>query len=98
MEPNSLQVNKFRRVGMPHTPQTVVGVHIAYDKIVAAAREQSLSGATGASSWETGVGDVDVLVCSLGHKSLMKEKLSVLKELWKVGVSSTLMHDTNQVK
>ena len=85
------QITKFRPKGLSNVPpQTVVGVHIAYDKIVSALREQL-------SCTEANAGGVDVLVCSLGHKTLLKEKLSVLKEFWKLGISATLLHDSSQV-
>ena len=39
----------------------------------------------------------EVLVCSLGHKAMMKEKLHVLRDLWATGLKADLIHDTTKV-
>ena len=39
----------------------------------------------------------DVLVCSLGYKPMIKEKLSIVKDLWSAGVKADVMYDTSQV-
>ena len=39
----------------------------------------------------------DVLVCSLGHKPMMKEKLHVLRDLWAAGLKADLIHDSTKV-
>ncbi len=39
----------------------------------------------------------DVLVCSLGHKTMIKEKLHVLRDLWAAGIKADLIHDATKV-
>ena len=36
---------------------------------------------------------VDVMVCSVGHKNMAREKLSLARELWAAGMSADIMHD-----
>lgn len=65
--------------------QSAVGVSISLDKLAQAVQESS------AANFEF----LDVVVCSLGTKLLMKEKAKVLKSLWSAGIRSCLIEANN---
>ncbi|XP_074662114.1 eIF-2-alpha kinase GCN2-like [Tubulanus polymorphus] len=68
--------------------QSAVGMSIAVDKIVAAVLEESQ---------ELPLPKVyDVMVCSVGHRMLLKEQLFVSKELWAVGISTHVLFSSTQ--
>ena len=68
-----LQVRRFVRPGQVADNQAVVGVSISLDKLVHAALEDK--------SFASDADDL-VLVCSRGKKSLEKDALALIKELW----------------
>ncbi|CAH1791711.1 unnamed protein product [Owenia fusiformis] len=73
-------------IGTSDTHQGAVGVSLGMEKIVAAVGEQDESKALGA---------YDILVCTLGHKSMIKEKLSVVRDLWAAGLKANILLDTS---
>ena len=64
--------------------QAAAGISISLDKIVSALQEENSSPA------------VDVIVCSVGHRSMVKEKAAVIRDLWAAGIKSSLV-DNQQV-
>lgn len=65
--------------------QFAVGVSISLDKLAQAVQE----------SFGTHLEFLDVVVCSLGTKSLVKEKAKVLKSLWSAGIRACLIEANN---
>lgn len=65
--------------------QSAVGVSISLDKLAQAVQENSTS------NFEL----LDAVVCSLGSKTLMKEKAKVLKILWAAGIRACLIEANN---
>ena len=59
--------------------QAAAGISISLDKIVSALQEENSSPA------------VDVIVCSFGHRSMVKEKAAVVRDLWAAGIKSSLV-------
>ncbi|KAJ4436658.1 hypothetical protein ANN_16789 [Periplaneta americana] len=59
--------------------QSAAGISISLDKIVSALQD------------EDNTPIVDVVVCSFGHRSMVKEKAAVLRELWTAGIRSSLV-------
>jgi histidyl-tRNA synthetase len=64
--------------------QAAAGISISLDKIVSALQDENYTPA------------VDVVVCSVGHQPMLKEKAAVMQELWAAGIKSSLM-DSLQV-
>jgi hypothetical protein len=64
--------------------QAAAGISISLDKIVSALQD------------ENNISAVDVVVCSVGNRSMVKEKAAVIRELWAAGIKSSLM-DSLQV-
>jgi hypothetical protein len=64
--------------------QAAAGISISLDKIVSVLQDENSSPA------------VDVVVCSVGHRSMEKEKAAVIRELWAAGIKSSLI-DSLQV-
>jgi hypothetical protein len=64
--------------------QAAAGISISLDKIVSALQDENYTPA------------VDVVVCSFGHQSMLKEKTAVIRELWAAGIKISLM-DSRQV-
>jgi hypothetical protein len=64
--------------------QAAAGISISLDKIVSVLQDESNAPA------------VDVVVCSVGHRSMVKEKAAVIRELWAAGIKSYLI-DSLQV-
>lgn len=64
--------------------QTAAGISISLDKIVSALQEENNTPA------------VDVVVCSVGNRAMVKETAAVIRELWAAGIKSSLM-DSLQV-
>jgi translation initiation factor 2-alpha kinase 4 len=64
--------------------QAAAGISISLDKIVSALQDDNYTPA------------IDVVVCSVGHQSMLKEKAAVIRELWAAGIKSSLM-DSLQV-
>lgn len=65
--------------------QSAVGVSISLDKLAQAVQE------TSAGNFEF----LDVVVCSLGSKLLVKEKARVLRSLWSAGIRACLIEANN---
>jgi len=59
--------------------QVAAGISISLDKIVCALQDENHSPA------------VDVVVCSFGLQSMLKEKAAVIRELWAAGIKVSLM-------
>jgi translation initiation factor 2-alpha kinase 4 len=80
----------FRKPGTTPSQSSlgVVGVSIAYDKIVSAAMEKGAAMPVPTLT--------DALVCSLGHRSVTRELLTIVKELWAVGVLADIYIDGTQ--
>jgi len=38
----------------------------------------------------------DVLVCSVGHRAMTKEQLSIARDLWSIGISANVYLDASQ--
>lgn len=83
------QINEFRKSRSAPSFQCAVGISVSYDRMVAALQEQRdfVPPTT-----------TDVLVCTLGHRMFLKEKLSLVKDLWSVGLCADIAHDTTWVK
>lgn len=64
--------------------QAAAGISISLDKIVSVLQDESNAPA------------LDVVVCSVGHRSMVKEKAAVIRELWAAGIKSSLI-DSHQV-
>lgn len=64
--------------------QAAAGISISLDKIVSALQDENNTPA------------VDVVVCSVGNRSMVKEKAAVIRDLWAAGIKSSLM-DSLQV-
>ena len=72
-------------VGSTTTPKcSAVGLSIAFEKLVAAFQGNNLSAT------------IDVVVCSVGYKPLLREKLCVTRDLWSAGIKTELWQDTTQ--
>jgi hypothetical protein len=65
--------------------QAAAGISISLDKIVSVLQDENHAPA------------MDVVVCSVGHRSMVKEKAAVIQELWAAGIKSSLM-DSLQVR
>ena len=39
----------------------------------------------------------DVLVCAIGHKPLLKDRMTIIKDLWAAGLKAELLLDIIQV-
>ncbi|XP_064601948.1 eIF-2-alpha kinase GCN2-like [Liolophura sinensis] len=67
------------------TVQHGVGVSVAFDKVVNAMIEyqepQSAS---------------DILVCTIGHKAMLKERLNVVRDLWSAGLRAEVLYEALQ--
>ena len=59
--------------------QVAAGISISLDKIVCALQDENYTP------------DVDVVVCSYGLQSMLKEKAAVIRELWTAGIKISLM-------
>ena len=64
--------------------QAAAGISISLDKIVCALQDENYTPA------------VDVVVCSFGLQSMLKEKAAVIRELWAAGIKIALL-DSPQV-
>lgn len=71
-------------VASKEVSQAAAGISISLDKIVSALQD------------ENNVPAVDVVVCSVGNRSMVKEKAAVIRELWAAGIKSSLI-DSLQV-
>ncbi|XP_076353947.1 eukaryotic translation initiation factor 2 alpha kinase Gcn2 isoform X2 [Tachypleus tridentatus] len=67
--------------------QSAVGVSIAVERIVGALIEDE--------EFQT-PSLVDVLICSLGHSPMLKEKCVLLKDLWMAGINAQVMYDQTE--
>ncbi|KAJ8309409.1 hypothetical protein KUTeg_014283 [Tegillarca granosa] len=72
-----------------HTDVThyAVGVSVAFEKIVLALAENKEYHPSS---------PYDILVCTIGHKSMFKEVISVLHDLWKAGLRADILLETLQ--
>ena len=61
---------------------------MSYDRMVAALQEQKDFVPPTAT---------DVLVCTLGQRTLLREKLALVKDLWSGGLSADIAHDATWV-
>jgi translation initiation factor 2-alpha kinase 4 len=59
--------------------QAAAGISISLDKIVSVLQDESNAPA------------IDVVVCSIGHRPLVKEMAAVIRELWAAGIKSSLI-------
>ena len=95
------QVSHFRHPGSPVVQQCVVGVNIFLDRVIAAEVEAEIRAAeTKSSSSRTSepvTYAVDVLLCSLGHKAMEREKLALAQKLWAAGIATDIIHDRGLV-
>ncbi|KAL5008543.1 hypothetical protein ScPMuIL_014124 [Solemya velum] len=66
---------------------TAVGVSLAFREVVTAVLEQEECRPQGA---------YDILVCTIGHKPMLKERLRIVKNLWAAGLKVDILHDTLQ--
>jgi histidyl-tRNA synthetase len=39
----------------------------------------------------------DVLICTLGHRAMVKEQLHLASDLWAAGISAQVLYDTTNV-
>lgn len=39
----------------------------------------------------------DVLVCTIGHKPMEKERMNLVRELWSAGLKADILHETLEV-
>lgn len=39
----------------------------------------------------------DILVCAIGHKPMLKDRLTIIKNLWTAGLKAELLQETIQV-
>ncbi|XP_070577673.1 eIF-2-alpha kinase GCN2-like [Ptychodera flava] len=62
-----------------------VGVSIAYDKLVSAVLDDH----------ENTSSVVDALVCAVGSKPLLKDRIKVVRDLWAAGVRADMIYDSN---
>ncbi|XP_045185726.2 eIF-2-alpha kinase GCN2-like [Mercenaria mercenaria] len=65
--------------------QSGVGVSVAFEKIVTAMLDQPEFQPPSA---------YDVLVCTIGHKPMEKERMNLVRELWSAGLKTEILHDT----
>lgn len=68
--------------------QSAVGVSISLDKLAQAVQECSMSDLVNHEF-------LDVVVCSLGSKSLIKEKSRILRNLWSTGIRCCVIEANN---
>lgn len=59
--------------------QVAAGISISLDKIVCALKDENYTPAA------------DVVVCSFGLQTMLKEKAAVIRELWAAGIKVSLM-------
>ncbi|XP_064621826.1 eIF-2-alpha kinase GCN2-like isoform X2 [Lineus longissimus] len=70
--------------------QTAVGASIAVDKIVAACMDIR-------DKTEMEIPTIsDVLICTLGHRAMVKEQLHLASDLWAAGISTQVLYDTTK--
>ncbi|KAL4238496.1 Eukaryotic translation initiation factor 2 alpha kinase 4 [Mactra antiquata] len=67
------------------TKQAGVGVSLAFEKIVSSMNEQPEFQPPGA---------YDVLVCTIGHKAMEKERMLLVRELWSAGIKAEILLKT----
>ncbi|XP_055957482.1 eIF-2-alpha kinase GCN2-like isoform X1 [Patella vulgata] len=63
-----------------------VGVSMAFEKIVAAVME----------NLEENPCSHDIVVCSVGHNPMWKERLNIVKDLWSAGLRAEVLYDSIQ--
>ncbi|KAK3093827.1 hypothetical protein FSP39_020697, partial [Pinctada imbricata] len=73
------------------TSHYCVGVSIAFEKIVHAILESR------DACYECG-SPYDVLVCTIGHKPMLKERMCIIRELWNAGIRAEIQHETMQAQ
>ncbi|XP_030764956.1 eIF-2-alpha kinase GCN2 [Sitophilus oryzae] len=71
--------------------QSAVGISISLDKLVQAIQKED-------SEELPKVTTLDTVVCSVGSNHLLKEKIKMLKCLWRHGIKSSLIEETNSVE
>lgn len=69
--------------------QHAVGVSIHFEKIVSALLENPEYQCSSRC---------DVLVCAIGHKPLLKDRMTIIKDLWAAGLKAELLLDTIQTQ
>ena len=85
-------IDSFRKPAIESVPPTsvgAVGISLAMDKLVSLLLEQRKDGNLPLPQLDP----VEVLLCSVGEKNLLKEKLGLLKELWTSGVRADSLQD-----
>ncbi|XP_041355156.1 eIF-2-alpha kinase GCN2-like [Gigantopelta aegis] len=81
-----LLISRFHSpVHPPTSCQCAVGVSLSLEKIVAAVVEE-----------KEAPSPFDILVCTIGHKTMMKERLTVVKDLRAAGLKVDMVFDTMQ--
>ncbi|ELU08630.1 hypothetical protein CAPTEDRAFT_220708 [Capitella teleta] len=82
-------ISRYRKPGSAPVFQCVVGISLSFDKILAAQLDGDCD-----NSLPT---RCDVLVCSIGHKAMLREKMSMIKDLWAAGLHAELHLDATQL-
>jgi len=67
------------------TKQFGVGVSISLDKLISGLESEELERFRGGSRI------VEVVICSMGHHALSREKISIMKDFWAHGISCTCL-------
>ncbi|XP_066996679.1 eIF-2-alpha kinase GCN2 [Anabrus simplex] len=67
--------------------QAAVGISISLDKIVSALQEE-----------DNVAPNVNVVLCSLGHRPMLREKAGVLRDLWAAGIKCQLMDNAQTLE
>ncbi|XP_052767751.1 eIF-2-alpha kinase GCN2-like isoform X2 [Mya arenaria] len=65
--------------------QSAVGVSITFEKIVQAMLEQQDFQPPSA---------YDVLVCTIGHQPMLKERMALVRDMWRAGLKAEILHET----
>ncbi|WAR18478.1 E2AK4-like protein [Mya arenaria] len=68
--------------------QSAVGVSITFEKIVQAMLEQQDFQPPSA---------YDVLVCTIGHQPMLKERMALVRDMWRAGLKAEILHETLEI-
>ncbi|KAI8514991.1 Eukaryotic translation initiation factor 2 alpha kinase 4 [Branchiostoma belcheri] len=81
-------ISQFKRPSMTSVPgPAAVGVSIAFEKVVSA---------VSASESCQVPSTCDILVCTIGRSSLLKERMRVVRDLWAAGLRAEILYDSMQ--
>eukprot|EP00058_Branchiostoma_floridae_P027964 XP_002613455.1 hypothetical protein BRAFLDRAFT_71943 [Branchiostoma floridae] len=82
-------ISQFKRPSMTSVPgPAAVGVSIAFEKVVSAVSDHTESGQVPSTC--------DILVCTIGRSSLLKERMRVVRDLWAAGLRAEILYDSMQ--